>query len=80
VVLNLVSTGGATPAPMTPEQVQDYLGDLLDRDDFEVGTLRHPDHGLDDHEAVGVSWVRESRFPGPNWIEELREHLRTTYG
>lgn len=78
VFLNLVSTG-TTPAPMTPEQVQDYVGDLLDRDDFEVGTPRHPDHSLDEYAAVGVSWVRESRFPGPSWIEDLREHLRTSY-
>lgn len=78
VFCNLVTTG-TTPAPMTPEQIQDYAGDLLDRDDFEVGTPRHPDYSLDDYEAVGVSWVRESRFPGPNWIEDFREHLRTTY-
>jgi hypothetical protein len=49
-----------------------------DRDDFEVGTPRHPEHSLDDDAAVGVSWVRESRFPGPNWIEDFREHLRHT--
>ncbi len=79
VFCNLVSTG-TTPAPMTPQQVQDFTGDLLGREDFEVGTPRHPDHTPDDYAAVGVSWVRESRFPGPGWIADFREYLRSTYG
>ena len=76
---NMVSTG-LKPAPMTPAEIEDYAGDLLNRADFSVGTPRHPDHSIDDYAAVGVSWIRESTLPGPGWLPEFRENLRRQYG
>lgn len=78
VFCNMVRTG-TEAAPMTPDEVRDYVGDLLDRDDFAVGTPRHPAHSLDEYAEVGVSWIRESCFPGPNWLEDFRKHIHEIY-
>lgn len=60
---------------LTPTELQEYLGGLLDRPGFEIATTPHPDHAPEEYEDVGVTAVVRSWWPAPDWIDALRRQL-----
>lgn len=64
--------------PLRPDEVRLYVGDLLDDPDADVVTTRHPEHGAEEYEAVKVTWLLESSWPGPDWLPSFRETLGFT--
>ena len=67
--------------PMTPTEVTSYLGDLLDRDGFDVATIRHPAHDPAEYEAIGVDWLVEGWWPrGDDWIARFQRHVERLLG
>jgi alkanesulfonate monooxygenase SsuD/methylene tetrahydromethanopterin reductase-like flavin-dependent oxidoreductase (luciferase family) len=61
--------------PLRPEELRDYLGHLPDDPDRDVVTSPHPEHAAAEYEAVGVTWLVDSWWPGPGWLEQFRAHL-----
>ena len=61
--------------PLRPEELQAYCGDLLADPTHDVVTTPHPEHRPEEYEAIGVTWLVEMPFPGPNWVDDLRERL-----
>ncbi|HYF44628.1 MAG TPA: LLM class flavin-dependent oxidoreductase [Acidimicrobiales bacterium] len=66
----------STLAPLRPEEVGAYVGDLAGRPGFEVVNGRHPDHGSDEYAAAGVTWLLDGPWPGPDLLVDAREALR----
>lgn len=64
--------------PPRPEELQAYVGELLRDPGRTVVATRHPEHTAADYEAVGVDWLLESSWPGPDWVAGLREALDLT--
>lgn len=61
--------------PPRPDELQDYVGDLLDDPDIDVVTTRHPDHTDAEYEQLGVDWLLQSAWPGDGWLAELRNTI-----
>ncbi len=61
--------------PLRPSELRDYVGEFLDDPAADVVTGAHPEHTTDEYEAIGVSWLVESAWPGPDWADQLRDRL-----
>jgi alkanesulfonate monooxygenase SsuD/methylene tetrahydromethanopterin reductase-like flavin-dependent oxidoreductase (luciferase family) len=61
--------------PLRPDELKDYVGVLLDDPDFDVVTNAHPDHEPEEYEAIGVSWLMDTCWPGPDWLAQFRDSL-----
>ena len=61
--------------PLRPVELVDYVGDLLDDPRRAVVTNAHPDHAPEEYEAVGVSWLMDTWWPGPDWLTQFRRSL-----
>lgn len=61
--------------PLRPEELRDYVADLLDESDCAVVTAQHPEHHASEYEEVGVDWLMSSWFPGPDWLSQFRKFL-----
>jgi alkanesulfonate monooxygenase SsuD/methylene tetrahydromethanopterin reductase-like flavin-dependent oxidoreductase (luciferase family) len=61
--------------PLRPEELRDYVGAFLDDPGLDVVTSPHPDHPAVEYEALGVTWLVDSSWPGPDWLEQFRERL-----
>lgn len=59
---------------LTPAELQSYLGDLLERPDFDVVTFSHPEHPDSAYEEVGVTWLVEPSSV-TDWLEAARERF-----
>jgi hypothetical protein len=61
--------------PLRPSEVQDYVGEFLDDPTLHVVTNPHPEHAAEEYEAIGVTWLVDTWWPGPDWLTRFREHL-----
>lgn len=61
--------------PLRPEELRDYVPDLLADADRDVVTAQHPEHHASEYEEVGVDWLMSSWFPGPDWLSQFRDFL-----
>lgn len=59
--------------PPRPEELEDYVGDLLARPGYTVACGWHPEHSRQEYEATGLDWLIESTWPEEGWLDELRE-------
>lgn len=66
---------GDDAMPLRPDELCDYVGDLLDDHDRAVVTAQHPEHRASEYEDVGVSWLMSSWYPGPDWLAQFRDFL-----
>jgi alkanesulfonate monooxygenase SsuD/methylene tetrahydromethanopterin reductase-like flavin-dependent oxidoreductase (luciferase family) len=66
---------GEDGMPLPPSDLGTYVGDLAHRPGFELVSGRHPDHGREAYEEVGVTWLVESTWPEPGWLDELRARV-----
>lgn len=67
--------------PMTPGEVRDYLGEDLEREGFEVVTIRHPAHDVAEYETLGVDCLVEGWWPrGDGWLAAFRRHVERLVG
>lgn len=75
--------------PLTPDELGEYAGDLVGRENFDVITMRHPDHDEGEYEDAGATHLAEGFFPRkirtgtrgiadrPDWLQEFREQVRS---
>jgi alkanesulfonate monooxygenase SsuD/methylene tetrahydromethanopterin reductase-like flavin-dependent oxidoreductase (luciferase family) len=61
--------------PLRPDELRDYVGDLLVDPSLDVVTAPHPEHSPEEYEAIGVTWLVETAWPGPTWVEQFRVRL-----
>jgi len=61
--------------PLRPNELVDYLGDILDNPDVEVVTNPHPEHGPDEYDTIGVDWLLDTTWPAPDWLAGFRAAL-----
>jgi alkanesulfonate monooxygenase SsuD/methylene tetrahydromethanopterin reductase-like flavin-dependent oxidoreductase (luciferase family) len=61
--------------PLRPDELRTYVGDFLEDPGLAVVTNAHPEHAPEEYEAIGVSWLMDTSWPGPDWLAQFRESL-----
>jgi alkanesulfonate monooxygenase SsuD/methylene tetrahydromethanopterin reductase-like flavin-dependent oxidoreductase (luciferase family) len=62
--------------PMTPDELQTYLGDEPRPDGWDVVSPWAPGHDASEYEAVGATWLTISRWPiDDDWFAVLRDQV-----
>jgi alkanesulfonate monooxygenase SsuD/methylene tetrahydromethanopterin reductase-like flavin-dependent oxidoreductase (luciferase family) len=66
-IVPIAADGG----PLTPEGLARYIEPVGQRAGFDIVGGLHWDHTAAEYEAVGATWLMDSRWPAGNWFEEL---------
>ena len=61
--------------PLRPEELEAWCGTFLVDPALDVVTTPHPEHHPGEYEAIGVTWLVDTAWPGPDWVDELRARL-----
>lgn len=61
--------------PPRPDELRDYLLDLLEDPTKDVAASPHSEHSPEEYEAIGVDWLVDLCFPGPDWIPQARQRF-----
>jgi len=61
--------------PLRPAELHEYVGDFLTDPDLDVVTAPHPEHEPEEYEAVGVTWLVDGSWPGPDWLAQFRARI-----
>lgn len=59
--------------PLTPAELREYVGDLLDSPNMEVASFHHPEHDLDEYEQQGLTWLVELGPVTDDWLSQAHE-------
>jgi alkanesulfonate monooxygenase SsuD/methylene tetrahydromethanopterin reductase-like flavin-dependent oxidoreductase (luciferase family) len=61
----------ADGGPMRPDELARYVARVEPPARFDIIGGHHPDHQAGEYEAVGATWLMDSRWPAGDWFAEL---------
>jgi hypothetical protein len=61
--------------PLRPDELREYVGEILENPAHDVVTSPHPEHEPKEYEAIGVTWLVDGSWPGPDWVAQFRERI-----